>query len=84
MKLLDFDDLSARLRAVAGALPDPRTGDNPRFSMPDPKIEWGDGTHECGGLLRKPKAGSGTRRNPPGFHSLIHHAPFALPDSMDQ
>ena len=35
MKLLGFDDLIARLRAIAGALPDPRTGDNSRFSMAD-------------------------------------------------
>ena len=30
-----FDDLIARVRAVAGALPDPRTGDNTQFSMAD-------------------------------------------------
>ena len=35
MKLLGFDDLIARLRAVAGALPDPRTGTNTQFSMAD-------------------------------------------------
>ena len=30
-----FDDLIARVRAVAGALPDARTGDNTQFSMAD-------------------------------------------------
>ena len=35
VKQLGFDDLIARLRAVAGALPDPRTGDNTQFSMAD-------------------------------------------------
>ncbi len=30
-----FDDLFARVRAVAGALPDPRTGDNSQYSMAD-------------------------------------------------
>jgi hypothetical protein len=30
-----FDDLIARVRALAGALPDPRTGDNTQFSMAD-------------------------------------------------
>ena len=30
-----FDDLIARVRAVAGALPDPRTGDNTQYSMAD-------------------------------------------------
>jgi hypothetical protein len=35
VKLLSFDDLIARVRAVAGALPDPRSGDNTRFSMAD-------------------------------------------------
>ena len=35
MKLLGFDDLIARLRAVVGALPDPRPGDNTRYSMAD-------------------------------------------------
>jgi hypothetical protein len=34
-KPLGFDDLIARLRAVAGALPDPRTGDNTQYSMAD-------------------------------------------------
>lgn len=34
-KPLGFDDLIARLRTVAGALPDPRTGDNTQFSMAD-------------------------------------------------
>ena len=33
MKRLGFDDFIARLRAVAGALPDPRTGDHSRYSM---------------------------------------------------
>ena len=33
-----------------------------------------------GGLLRKPKAGSGTRRNPPEFDSLSHPSPFGLHD----
>ena len=32
---LGFDDLVTRVRAVAGALPDPRTGDNTRYSMAD-------------------------------------------------
>ena len=30
-----FDDLIARVRAVADALPDPRTGTNTQFSMAD-------------------------------------------------
>jgi hypothetical protein len=34
-KPLGLDDLIARVRAVAGALPDPRTGDNTQFSMAD-------------------------------------------------
>ena len=35
VKPLGFDDLIARVRALAGALPDPRTGTNTQFSMAD-------------------------------------------------
>jgi hypothetical protein len=34
-KPLGFDDLIARVRTVADALPDPRTGDNTQYSMAD-------------------------------------------------